>query len=342
MKGIRTSVILGCAAIAALLAPRESERGSDSCGRIEIVTTARALESLRAEPRKRVPARITISSGREISGRIRLKGHGSFRPVDDKPSLTIDFDSAPENWPKRVHLNNSIEDATYIQEKLGGEICALAGLEAPRVWHARVKLDGRDLGLYVLKEGFTPEFLARIGIQADGPVAEDDSGLRSIIRARHWPEFEAKIAMTEFISLMAAEILLCHWDGYSTSGHNVRVVLNAADGKYYFLPAGMDQLFGNPRYPSVPDMTGALARAVMETPEGRARYQARLMELSRRFEGREWAKRARSYGEEIRSALAVSERAGWAECLNEFCARLIERDEYLDRRAGVTTYAALR
>ena len=49
----------------------------------------------------------------------------------------------------------------YLNEKLGTLVFAKAGIPAPAVHHALVEMNGRRLGLYVLKESFTQEFLAR-------------------------------------------------------------------------------------------------------------------------------------------------------------------------------------
>ena len=61
----------------------------------------------------------------------------------------------------KFHLNNSVQDETYLSEALAGELCRAAGVPAARVTHARLSLNDRDLGLYVLKEGFDDGFLKR-------------------------------------------------------------------------------------------------------------------------------------------------------------------------------------
>jgi hypothetical protein len=47
-----------------------------------------------------------------------------------------------------------------------------------------------------------------------------------------------------------------------------------------FLPHGMDQLFGRPDAAIRPAMQGLVARALLETPEGRRRYRGRLAVLT--------------------------------------------------------------
>ncbi len=61
-----------------------------------------------------------------------------------------------------------MQDDSYLHEGLCSELFTAAGLVAPRVTHARVLLNGRDLGLYVLKEGVDKRFLARHFPKAKG------------------------------------------------------------------------------------------------------------------------------------------------------------------------------
>src|SRR5262249_7388215 len=97
---------------------------------------------------------------------LHLKGAaGSFRSLDDRPALTLKFDKFREHQRfhglDKIHLNNSVQDSSYMTEILCGELFRAAGVPTPRGTHARVRLNGRDLGFYVLKEGFDKMFLRR-------------------------------------------------------------------------------------------------------------------------------------------------------------------------------------
>jgi hypothetical protein len=133
--------------------------------RIRIDLKAEDMQRLRQDAREFVPA--TVSSGAMVYSNVavHLKGSiGSFRPLDDKPAFTLDFchfvPGRRFHGLRRIHLNNSVEDPSYVNEKLGSELFAAAGVPAPRVSRALVSLNGGPLGLYVLKEGFTEDFLA--------------------------------------------------------------------------------------------------------------------------------------------------------------------------------------
>lgn len=124
-----------------------------------------AVESLRKDPRAWVFATVTDNTGVYPEVSVHLKGAtGSFQPVDERPSLTLDFCRSGSERKfrglRRIHLNNSVEDPSLLNEKLASVLFLSAGVPCPRVAHARLKMNGRELGLYVLKEGFTEDFLA--------------------------------------------------------------------------------------------------------------------------------------------------------------------------------------
>ena len=132
--------------------------------RIDVSETNAA--ALREQPRNYVEAAIREDGGNTVRLDLKLKGRtGSFRPLEGKPALTLDFarhDPAGRlHGLQKIHLNNSVEDPTFLCEHLGSRIFADAGIPAARSGWALVELNGRPLGLDVLKEGFTPEFLDR-------------------------------------------------------------------------------------------------------------------------------------------------------------------------------------
>jgi hypothetical protein len=280
--------------------------------RIRIDLKDKDTESLRRQPREFVPA--TVSTGASVYSNVavHLKGAvGSFRPLDDKPGFTLDFCRLAAgrrfHGLRRIHLNNSVEDPSYVNEKLGSELFGAAGVPAPRVSRALVTLNGRALGLYVLKEGFTEDFLACHFKQVGGDLFEPGEGrdidqrlkrnnveapaqnrasLRALAAAalepdpaRRWARLEETLDIGRFVAFMAMEVILCHRDGYCLARNNFRVYHDLDTGKVVFLPHGMDQLLGKADFPCRPFMAGLVARAVLDTPQGRARYEATLHSL---------------------------------------------------------------
>lgn len=270
------------------------------------------LEKLKADNRTYV--RCTVVENRKTTYKdvaIKLKGAaGSFRDWDDRPALTLNSNKFRKGQTfhglDKFHLNNSVQDETYVQEWLCEEICRSAGVPATRVTHARVWLNDRDVGLYVLKEGFDKTFLQRHFENADGSLydggfvqdidadLEKDSGanpddrsdLRGLQEAcqepvieERWKRVDQTLNVDAFISFMALELMTGHWDGYTWNKNNYRIYFNPTDSKAYFLPHGMDQMFGDPNA-SILDMPGPIVSStVMQNPEWRARYRKRVTEL---------------------------------------------------------------
>jgi hypothetical protein len=277
-----------------------------------IEMTPSGMESLRRDPREFVRATVKEEGIVYADVAIHLKGSvGSFREVDDKPDLTLDFNrfNARQKFHglRRIHLNNSVEDPSYCNELLGSELFRAAGIPAPRVTHAVVTLNGRRLGLYVLKEGFTEDFLGCYFKQVGGNLYEPGEGhdvnqrlkRNSVVApkqgraalealadaaleadlARRWPRLEQALDVDQFVDFMAMEVMVGHRDGYCLARNNYRVYHDLDSDKMVFFPHGMDQLFGNPDATWLPHMAGLVAKSVMETPEGKRRYRASFVSL---------------------------------------------------------------
>lgn len=272
------------------------------------------LQRLRQQPREYV--RCTVTEDDRITYEhvaIKLKGFaGSFRGVDDRPALTLNFDKFRKGQKfydlDKIHLNNSVQDPTYLNELLGSELFLAAGVPAARTTHARVWLNGRDLGLYVLKEGFNRDFLRRNGLDPkgnlyegppiqdiDGPVelesgdgSVDRSDVKAVIEACREPDparrrqrIEQTVDVERFLTFQAMEALLCHWDGYCRNRNNYRFYFDPATRKIQFFPHGMDQLFGDPGYSVMDGFGSMVARALWGYPDWQARYRERAGQLAR-------------------------------------------------------------
>ena len=286
--------------------------GAPAVWRIQIELTPGNLDSLSVESRKYIPANVRARGEFFRDVGVHLKGStGSFRSIDNKPSLTLDFERFNRGQRfrglQKIHLNNSVEDATYLKEQLGSELFCAAQVPVPRVAHALVELNGRQLGLYVLKEGFTEDFIGRHFERADGNLYDnqeghdvnlplkrhlgsgatgDQAGLQRLTAAavepdlaRRWERLRQILDRDRFLSFMAMEMMICHWDGYCLGRNNFRLYHDPGTDRIVFLPSGMDQLFAKADLPWKPDMAGLVARAVMQVPEGRQQYAARFESL---------------------------------------------------------------
>lgn len=242
---------------------------------------------------------------------IKLKGAaGSFRPLNDRPALTLNMDKFHRGQSfhglDKFHLNNSVQDGSLLCELVSGHLFRAAGVPASRISHARVWLNKRDLGIYVFKEGFDPTFFRNyfdnpIGNFYDGgfcreidqPLEKhfgngpnDRSDLKALRAACAIPDLkqrqaalEKRLDIDQFLSFAAMEMLTCHWDGYCRNRNNYRLYFNATNGKAIFIPHGMDQMFGDANFPLF-EIGGIVGSAVMQVPEFRQRYRQRLEELA--------------------------------------------------------------
>lgn len=247
---------------------------------------------------------------------IKLKGAaGSFRELDDKPAFTLNMNKHVKGQTfhdiDKFHLNNSVQDESYLCEWLCSDLSRDAKVPTPRATHARVWLNDRDLGLYVLKEGFDATFLKRhfadgtgnlydggfvqdidVDLEKDcGKGPDDHSDLHSLKDAclepdpeKRWSAIEEHLDVDAFLSFMAIELMTAHWDGYTQNKNNYRIYFDPANGKARFLPHGMDQMFGDPGFPILDYPEPIVANAVMHHPEWRKRYRERVAELLPLFE----------------------------------------------------------
>lgn len=252
--------------------------------RLEIQITAEALSSLSLQPREYVRANVREGLKVYTNVAVKLKGsRGSYRPVEDKPDLTLNFDHFVEkqlfHGLDKLHLNNSVTDPTYLNELIGSELFLSAGVPTARTTQARVILGARDLGLFVLKEGYNKRFLKRFFDRTDGNLydggfirdiydnLEKDSGsgpndwsdLRQLYSAAIEPDLarrEERLAkvldLDRFITFAALERLAVHWDGYTGNRNNYRIYNDPTTGRFVFFPHGMDNLFRDSNFPLIP------------------------------------------------------------------------------------------
>src|SRR6266542_3614467 len=98
---------------------------------------------------ERQPVRATVREGETVYTNValHLKGAaGSFRSVDQNPCLTLKFDKYVDgqrfNRLDKISLNNSVQDPSYLSEKICREMFEAAGVPVPRAGHATVELNG--------------------------------------------------------------------------------------------------------------------------------------------------------------------------------------------------------
>lgn len=306
--------------------------------KIRLELSAEAIDQLRQKPRKYVTGQVVEGTRIYTNVAIRLKGGpGSFRPIDDRPAFTVNFDRLAPGQTfhglKKIHLNNSIQDSSLLAEKLCREMFEAAGVPAPRAGHALVSVNKRDLGMFVLVEGINKQFFKRhfsdpAGNVYDGHAQQDvthrlriNSGdepndrsrLTALAAAVQVKDLDARKAALEktldidrFLSFMAMEVIVSHWDGYSLGRNNFRIFHDRAADRMVFLPQGLDQTFQPKNIAAVPSMSGLVAKSVMEIPEFQQRFRAREAQLlTNTLREDLWVKRLRQVAARVQQELEI-------------------------------------
>ena len=335
--------------------------------KIQIDLESSEYNKLRRDPRQY--ALCTIREGDTVytNVSIKLKGSvGSFRQINDQPSFTINFDKLAEGQTfhglKKIHLNASIQDRSFLEEKISRELFDAAGVPVPRAGHAVVTLNNREMGVYVLVEGVNKQFLKRYFDDAGGNVYDGHSGsevdrgmptnsgdnprdksrLLALGKAAHEPDLAVRLLKLEetldidrFLSFMAMEMILWHWDGYTMHRNNFRVFHDRTKDRMVFIPQGMDQMLNNTGSSVIPQPGGLVAQAVLEIPELRQRYRARVAEIATNiFHPEVIASRIYEVSTKVQAALAgvdpdmASAHAAQADALRR---RVRQRADYLER-----------
>jgi hypothetical protein len=259
-----------------------------------------------------------------------------------------------------------VQDGSYVTEILCGDLFRAAGVPTPRGTHARVRLNGRDLGFYVLKEGFDKRFLHRYFNDPTGNLY-DGGFLKEITEplertsgegdARKYTELKAVAAaamdpdpvrrlerlekvldLDRFISFFAMEIMTWHWDGYAMKKNNYRIYHDPDSGKVVFLPHGMDQMFWDARGSIYPPIDGLVARQILAAPEGKRRYRERVAELTANLFTAEWlTNRIHQLQARIRPALEKikpDEARNHDGAVENLCNQVAQRARFLEEELG--------
>jgi hypothetical protein len=243
---------------------------------------------------------------------VHIKGsQGSLQSIDARPSLTLSFNRFVSKQKchglRKLHLNNSAEDRTFMTDVLCSELFRQSGVPAARGAYATLVLNRRKLGLYVLKEGLTKEFLGQYfrrtdgnlydggfqrdvnrpmeRIHGDGPGDQADrlalvAAAREPAADRRWQRLQQVLDLDRFITSLALQTITWNWAGYAMARNNYRIYHDPESDKLVFIPHGMDQMFWEPQGTIYPRMHGLVASAVMRVPEGRSLYRARLASIN--------------------------------------------------------------
>jgi len=342
--------------------------------KLQITIPEEGLEVLRKfdwgrGKRERTDVEATVKEGEHVwtNVALHLKGSaGSFRPVDSNPALTLNFDKRVKGQKfyglDKIHLNNSVQDPTLVSEQFCREIFNAAGIPTTRACNVRVTLNGKDLGVYVLVEGYNRSFLRRHfentkgnlydgGFVRDidtnletqsGENPKDQSDLKALMDAarqsnptNRWQTLEKVLDVNNFATFLAMENVLWHWDGYSMNRNNYRIYHNRDTGKLMFLPHGLDQMFWNPTGPAFHEMRGTVAEKFMQTREGRQLYWGKLGNIvSNVFTTQAITNRLQAMSKKLETAPGLKDknRSQYQERIADFQEKALTRQNFLQEQ----------
>jgi spore coat protein H len=259
---------------------------------LQIEVPAASLSALKQGQRDYVRATVREGSMTWRDVGIRLKGHGSFQPIDRKPNLALKFNEFVSGQEfhglSKVMLNNCAQDPSFLREVLATQLFHDAGVPTARVTHERVQLNGRELGFYVLAEGVNKNMLKREFGHAGGNLYEgetkdidqhldqengDDTtqkDLQALAAATRQPATKRMQALRslldveQFATFLAMEMLTASVDGYTFTKNNYRIYNQPKTGRLLFLPHGLESTLGSAGFQ--PPQGSLLVKTLWELP----------------------------------------------------------------------------
>jgi hypothetical protein len=244
---------------------------------IHITLPPASVAALNADPRTYVSGDLEVDGETVTNVGVRLKGEYNFRTLDQKAAFKIKLDEFVTGQTfhglHRMTLNNSIEDPSFVAERLVYVAFRAAGVSAPRCNSARVFVNGELFGLYVDIETEDKTFVSRWHDDATGnlyeelgyeflPGNEDGFDLETNTAANDRSDLTAFFAaiaaaddatldtdldavldFDQFFRGQALEAILNQWDGYGYTQfgpNNFRIYHEPATGKFTYIPWGMD------------------------------------------------------------------------------------------------------
>jgi hypothetical protein len=299
-----------------------------------------SYQKLKKEPRELVRGSFRFGDQTLKDVGIRLKGHRSMRPIDDKPSFKIRFDKYVDGQrflgQRHLVLNNMVEDPTMMREILGYRLYRAMGVPAPDMGYAEVIVNGKPYGLYSLVEAADDAFLARHFKDASGSLYEGEYGcdlyeddvegfdrdsgkgkdkdrgdLRALVSAvwssppKLFDPAQSPLSMDAFLAYLAVSAFLGDFDGYRHS-HNYRLYHDPAQDDWYFLPWGIDRTFK--KNLSIYDSEGLLAKRCFRDAACRLAYVRTMRTVIERFEALDLAQGVRVVGTVIDKAVLRDSR----------------------------------
>jgi spore coat protein CotH len=295
---------------------------------------------------------------------IRYKGNPAKEAGSGKPDFNLEFNEFVSGQQfhglKRLILLAGRDDPSYLSAPIGLELFREAGVPAARCGFVRVRLNDRDLGLYLLVEGVDRDFIGRHFAKSNGnlydegdhtdvdgklekygdPNGTDQSDVDALAAAakqpdprQRWQQLQRLLEVDRFVSFIAVEVLLWQKDSYAIKARKFRIYHDPTTDRLVFFPKNVEEVFGKVDGQLMPDWQGVVARAVLTTPEGRALYLATVDKLlATGFTPDKVETRARTLAAVIRPTVvgtdAVAARK-FDAAVSQFCDTIARRSDFV-------------
>lgn len=264
------------------------------------------VETLRLAPTTWVPGTLIVDGLVLADVGLRLKGHGSFQPIDAKPSFKIALDTYVEDQEldglDELVLQNMSTDPTGLREHAAYAVYRHLGVPAPRSVHVTVDLNGAPIGTYLLLEDVDGRYLNRWFDDNDGPLYEmfdvdltppevylldHDGGpderdvVMRLAEVLVDPTSDLMVDaapylnLDTFVAYFGASAVIGQFDAYPYSfpGDDVYLYVDPTDDRVHMLPHGGDETFRDPDRP-VDFVFGLLATRCLASAVCEERFDA--------------------------------------------------------------------
>lgn len=339
-----------------------------------------ALSGCVAMHRDYYPGSVRIGSIDFPGSGIRAKGGcGSSRTLDGKAAFKANMswdDPAVEGCAetrrykglKKITINNQVEDASYIHERIGYDFFRKLGIPVQRAAPARLYVNDELWGLYLHLETIDRRFLSRHFNSNDGMLYEGDYGcdlgeiecfepkfdtdacdkprdgdptdmtplqglharLAQIPGGDFYPAIDQIFNFDTYLTTWAAATVMGYWDGYPSDPTNFRIYHDPSDDRWTLIPSGIDQLFEKDVNPFKP--VGMLSIRCLAEKDCETAFRTRLAEVIEAFESSDYTRLARRMAKQIEADVASDPRKEIS--LDDWRAAVDNTVNYMQTRPG--------
>ncbi len=277
-------------------------------GHVAITLPSDSIASLKAAPLNFTQGQVQVTAGDvvhdAVPAGIRLTGDTSFRPLGEKASFEIRFDTFDATSRllglKGFLLDGMVGDPAMMRQALAYTVFRAAGLPASRTGYARVTVNGEEYGLHAVIEAcddvfaglhfastahvyrgiqdITPQAVDGFEVAAgDADDRQDLLELATTVQDFADADWQSAVSMRldldAFIALWVVENYVGQSDGYVAATRNY-FLHGTAEGVFTMLPFGLQGTFIDA--PSPTACTGLLCTRCLAIPACRSKVAPAL------------------------------------------------------------------